>query len=234
MDEVQRSLNAFHTATLRFLRTEVNRLAHHLNDGVRNWQFEDVDSMVRNWKELAFHRLRSHFRSHSDQLDVVSFDSNRYRSPEQLHRYDDALLPTLPNEDPFYAIERASTNAHTLSDVYEGMHGTWDLSIDRRLEILDLFMGNRSSLLLISHKGKHARSPQYVQPLLCRLGDVDECIAAEHGNFDFAPPVGPLPDFVEQRKKRVDVFFPKLPGNPLFMSRLGLNCVPVRFLRYVT
>ena len=102
---------------------------------------------------------------------------------------------------------------------------------DRRSEVLDLYIGDRSPLPLITHEAEYAWSPQYLQPLLCRLRDANEGIATKQWGFHLAPPVAPLVDLLEKREKREDSLYLKLLGNPFFLPRPSMDCVPVRFFR---
>jgi hypothetical protein len=144
------------------------------------------------------------------------------------------LIFTLTHEDSLDSVEGSPANAHSLSRAYEGMHGAWNLSPDRRSEVLDLYIGDRSPLPLITHEAEYAWSPQYLQPLLCRLRDANEGIATKQWGFHLAPPVAPLADLLEKREKREDSLYLKLLGNPLFMPRPSMDCIPVRFFRRET
>jgi hypothetical protein len=81
------------------------------------------------------------------------------------------------------------------------MHSALDFFPDRRTEIFDLFLGNRSPDSIAAYEAKHAWGSQYPQALFGRLRDADEGAAAKHGNIHFAPPVAPLADLFNQREK---------------------------------
>lgn len=97
-----------------------------------------------------------------NQFDFEPFDPNRDRSPEQFHRYDYALRSALSLENSLDAVQRTAAYAHSLPGADEGVHGTWNLFPNCRLESFDLFVGNRCSLSLATYEGKHSRSPQHL------------------------------------------------------------------------
>jgi hypothetical protein len=107
------------------------------------------------------------------------------------------------------------------------MHDAREFSSDRRAEILDLFIGNRSPLSFTSHESEHTRGSQYLKALLNGLNHVDERITAKHWHFNLAPPVAPSMDLMENWKKGADSLALELSGNPLLMPWHGMNRVPV-------
>jgi hypothetical protein len=166
-----------------------------------------------------------------NQLNVITIYMNRNRSMEQLHRQDQALIPTLTDEDSFDAVKRSPANAHAPPGTDESMRETRNVLAYCFSKTFDLFIRNRSSLPFISHEPKHTWRPQHPQPLFDSMNNADECITAEHRDFHGAPTVTPSMDLAEERKKRAYMFFFKLRSNPLFVAHHRLNGEPSRFLR---
>ncbi len=111
-------------------------------------------------------------------------------------------------------------------------HGIFSLIAVWRFSICSAGIG--VPCLLISYKAKHSRCPEHLHAIVRCWHNADECITTKHRNFDFAPPVAPPVNLLEHREKRANSLFLKLPGDPLLVSRLGMNRVPVRFLLYRT
>jgi hypothetical protein len=81
---------------------------------------------------------------------------------EQLHRYDQALIPALTLEDSFDAVKRSPANPHAPSRTDESMWETWYVFAYRCAETLDLFIRDWSPLPFTSDETQHAWRSQYL------------------------------------------------------------------------
>jgi hypothetical protein len=108
------------------------------------------------------------------------------------------------------------------------MRGTRNFLPKCGLQVFDLLIRDRSSLPFIANESEHPRNPQHLQSFFSRLVDLNEGVAAEHGNFHSSPAVTPIVNFTKQRKKCANSPLFELCGNSFFMPGDRMNRVPAR------
>jgi hypothetical protein len=156
-----------------------------------------------------------------DRFDVIPFDTNREGSLNGVDGHNKGSFSASRNQDAFHAVQSSAADAHTLSNLEEGVSPPSHASLYECSNWLNLLIRNRGSRSSGSNEAEYTVYAECSQSVLVGWLQFREYVTTEQRQFHFYLSPSPVSHLRDQWQKSSHTAFVKPVGHNFFVASPG-------------